>query len=443
MGRLAVVRSKGVSSSPALASIAFFRMIPYLRLAVFTTFAGLVGPTASFSASILPLGDLPGGTLGSVALGISGDGSVVVGFANSTLGSEPFQWTATGGMIGLGDLPGGRSDLGSANRMSFDGTIVVGNSASTAGTEAFRWTAGTGMVGLGDFVGGRNRSAALDVSADGTVIVGYGESIRGTEAFRWTSAKGIVGLGDFVGGQFWSSAAGISADGNVVVGFGAVEEGNVAFRWTAETGLVSLGEFPGGTFSSLANGVSADGNVVVGHSTSAEGVEAFRWTAADGLMSLGKLPGGSYLNYAYTASADGSVVVGQAQSSVAPEAFVWTARSGIRRLWDELVLRGVDPAASGWSILQEANSISHDGCQVAGYGQRNGNLEAFLADLTSVLKYRQSGTGLELIWSGSQSLQFSPSLSPQGWVTVPGAVSPYEVPLDGPLAFYRLGASTQ
>jgi len=161
------------------------------------------------------------------------------------------------------------------------------------------------------------------------------------------------------------------------------------------------------------------------------------------MVSLGKLPGGSNFNYAYAAAADGSVVVGQAQSSVAPEAFIWTARTGIRRLWDELVLRGVDPAASGWSILQEASSISHDGCHVAGYGQRNGNLEAFLVDLTSVLEYRQSVTGLELIWSGSQALQLSPSLSSPGWVNVPGAVSPYLVPLDAPLAFYRLGASTQ
>lgn len=50
--------------------------------------------------------------------------------------------------------------------------------------EAFRWTSDGGMVGLGDLPGGRFDSFAIGVSADGSVIVGGGNIADGTEAFR-------------------------------------------------------------------------------------------------------------------------------------------------------------------------------------------------------------------------------------------------------------------
>lgn len=58
------------------------------------------------------LGDFPGGEFGSQAYGVSADGSVVVGFGAPAAPSffEAFRWTSAGGMVGLGDLPGGRSN---------------------------------------------------------------------------------------------------------------------------------------------------------------------------------------------------------------------------------------------------------------------------------------------------------------------------------------------
>ena len=53
------------------------------------------------------LGDLPGGIVGSVSRGVSGDGSTVVGASASASGREAYRWTQAGGMVGLGDLPGG------------------------------------------------------------------------------------------------------------------------------------------------------------------------------------------------------------------------------------------------------------------------------------------------------------------------------------------------
>ena len=92
----------------------------------------------------------------------------------------------------------------------------VGNSEN----EAFRWTMGGGMVGLGDLPGGSFHSAANSVSADGSVVVGFSSSGNGNEAFIWTAGGGMVGIGDLPGGTFSSNAVDISADGSVVVGIG-------------------------------------------------------------------------------------------------------------------------------------------------------------------------------------------------------------------------------
>jgi probable HAF family extracellular repeat protein len=50
------------------------------------------------------LGDLPGGSFSSVAVGVSSDGSVVVGVGNSASGNEAFRWTQAEGMRRLYDV---------------------------------------------------------------------------------------------------------------------------------------------------------------------------------------------------------------------------------------------------------------------------------------------------------------------------------------------------
>ena len=83
---------------------------------------------------------------------ISADGTTIVGEGASGSGTQAFRWTAGGGMAGLGDLAGGAS--GSvAYGVSADGSVVVGagrSAASGPGREAFRWTSGGGMAGLTD-----------------------------------------------------------------------------------------------------------------------------------------------------------------------------------------------------------------------------------------------------------------------------------------------------
>jgi probable HAF family extracellular repeat protein len=234
-------------------------------------------------------------------------------------------------------------------------------------------------------------SSATRVSADGSVIVG--SSDRGPaagyyEAFRWTAAGGMQGLGDLPGGPFASGASGVSADGSVIVGTSTISDSNKseAFRWTSGGGMVGMGDLlPGGGFGSWAGGVSADGSVIVGGSSSASASwgEAFRWTSDGGMVGLGLLPG-AFSTSATGVSGDGSVVVGEISWYPNPGGtFYWTADGGMRALWDVLLSHGVNPAADGWSSLYSVGGISADGNTIVGFGERNGQPEAFVAILAA------------------------------------------------------------
>jgi probable HAF family extracellular repeat protein len=179
-------------------------------------------------------------------------------------------------MVGLGGIPGGNFG-GSASGVSADGSVVVGqaNSPSLALVgQAFRWTQLTGMVGLGDLQGGSFGSSASGVSADGSVVVGISRGANGIEAFRWTQATGMVGLGDLPGGSFNSFATGVSGDGSVVVGIGNAGNSSIGetFIWNSSQGMRSLqavltndyGLNLTGWALREATGISADGLSIVG-----------------------------------------------------------------------------------------------------------------------------------------------------------------------------------
>lgn len=269
------------------------------------------------------LGRLDDGS--SAATGVSADGTVIVGASGDvvTSGVQAFRWTADNGMVALGDLGGGASALSASRRLgvSADGSVVVGRRVPSGSFRAFRWTADLGMTDVGDLPGGAVGSSAWGVSADGTVVVGASSSASGTEAFLWTADDGMVGLGDLGGGSFFSEAWAVSANGAVVVGYSNSAAGTEAFRWSADDGMVGLGALSAGNLNSLARGVSADGAVIVGYSNSASsalGIEAFRWTADEGMVSLKDiLVNGGVSNVtdwtltsATGVSADGRTIVG-------------------------------------------------------------------------------------------------------------------------------------
>jgi len=232
------------------------------------------------------LGFLPGAGF-SRSVAVSADGSTIAGRS----GSEAFRWTQAGAMQGLGVLAGATSSEASA--LSADGSTVVGSSSNWTGSsttstqEAFRWTESGGMQGLG-LLPGWAMSYASAVSADGSTVVGEGNccgSAEPGEAFRWTQAGGMQSLG-FLPGADASTALGLSADGSVVggnsLGGTFFQE---AFRWTQADGIQGLGVLAGGTFSYVA-AVSGDGSTIVGESDAGGQSETFIWDATHGMREL-------------------------------------------------------------------------------------------------------------------------------------------------------------
>ncbi len=347
---------------------------------LFCLVSGSFATTATFQG----LGGLPSdGTPYdlSVPFGVSSDGSVVAGVAKVVFSmqahEEAFHWTGSGGMVSLGDLPGGKvkSD---ARGISANGSVIVGFSESSSGIEAFRWENNV-MTGLDDLSGGNFGSVAYDASSDGSVIVGYGSSASGTEAFRWENNT-MTGLGDLTGGDFRSVAYGVSPDGSMIVGFSESYSGHQAFRWENNV-MTGIGYLPGGSWSE-AYRVSADGSVIVGWSDSDSGREAFRWRNGN-MEGLGDLSGGDFYSWARDVSADGSIVVGMGKTGTGGsgyEAFIWDEDNGMQSLQfvfeDEY---GLD--LTGWT-LQEARGISDDSLTIVGYGiNPDGYTEAWIATI--------------------------------------------------------------
>jgi uncharacterized membrane protein len=205
---------------------------------------------------------------------LSADGSVVVGH-QQTNGSEgeAVRWTAAGGMVPLGDLPGG-PDASWPLAINGDASVVVGYGNTAAGQEPFRWTAGTGaMIDLGllsmppDTV----QAEALATTADGAVVAGMSSAPDGREYFRWTAAGGpspIAPVFDDLPGLtsyffIWQPRLALTADGAVITGTTkdpANPMSPSAFQWRADTGTVLL--TPGKP--SIVRGVSRAGDRVLG-----------------------------------------------------------------------------------------------------------------------------------------------------------------------------------
>lgn len=343
-------------------------LVIVFAVAVVLATSGAVG-----AATFQGLGYFPGGYMSeSRAYDVSADGSTVVGYSISSSGPSAFRWTASDGLVNLGQPSGGSMEA-YGHAVSGNGSTIVGQYYSRSfDSLAFRWTSSGGMVSLGDLAGGGVGSTATSVSADGSVVVGQGTSASGMEAFRWTAAGGMVGLGDLAGSSFGSYAQDVSADGSVVVGFGnstaSGESGTEAFRWTAG-GMVGLGDLAGGSFCSRATSVSADGSVVAGFGTSASGVRAFRWTASGGMVDLGSSIGSSDV----LISPDGSVVVG----SNSQGAFLWTQGLGMQSLTS--LLGSALP--TGWNSLSVSGVTVNDGvATIVGAGRTGlGNTQAFVA----------------------------------------------------------------
>ncbi len=134
------------------------------------------------NGSMIDLGLPPNGFRAS-ANGVSNDGSVVIGLLLRTdiPGHRAFRWTSQTGMQDLGTL-GGSGAL--ALDVSADGSIIVGWSFDSSGDyRAFRWTPQSGMQNLNTvyanlLTDGSILRGARGISTDGRYIVGWGRNNR-------------------------------------------------------------------------------------------------------------------------------------------------------------------------------------------------------------------------------------------------------------------------
>jgi probable HAF family extracellular repeat protein len=218
---------------------------------------------------------------GREATAVSADGDVVVGGTTTLIndGGRAFRWTAQTGMVLLPLLPGGLGAF--AHDVSGDGSIIVGfASSSRATSEAFRWTSSSGSVGLGGLPGASIiDSGATAISSSGNLVTGLaaGPTVLG-EPFIWSGSGNLVGIGGPLVNVF-AIPEGITADASVIVG--SYYNGDFhAFIWTPKDGLLHMQDdlftrfglsLPGWTLN-VASGMSDDGSRICGFGTDPTGI---------------------------------------------------------------------------------------------------------------------------------------------------------------------------
>jgi len=306
----------------------------------------------------------------------------------------PANVEASARFVPLGFLPGGNFSI--AAGVSGDGTIVVGEStyspASGSGQQAFRWTQATGMAFLGNGPGGTLPDYATAISGDGQVIVGLLAPASTPKPFKWTQAGGVVAAAPRI-----APPRALSFNGSVIVGGSANDvsgDGTVTIGTDSSEGYLEknglrtwLGDLPGFDYRSNAAAVSADGTMVVGGSAAMINVDGqqietdlpFRWTEAEGMVALQPWTNGT----ATDISNPKLVIVGFGTATLGGlnESYRWTPATGMKSVRELLLAEGINVAAMGWT-LNSAKAVSADGRVIVGTGTKaGGNPQAWLAEL--------------------------------------------------------------
>ena len=269
--------------------------------------------------------------------GVSEDGKIAGSLYNSS-GKEEAVIYENGIITYLGNIPDGNSCdafYSSGLGISSDGSTVVGMGWENCSVEAFYWNAVETIVGLGQLSG--NNTKAQAVNSNGNIIGGWAENNSGT---RQSCIWDMDGNSTLIGSLSpWSDAGEITAfsqDGSRIVGYGASTGGNETEAYMAEENSSVLGgyEFIGlgvpSNFSTFNESMAFDiseNNVIVGqyiYSWGPDGMRASIWTEELGTMidfqtylqSLGinNLSSWTFLK-AHCISNDGTIISGTAQNS--------------------------------------------------------------------------------------------------------------------------------
>jgi probable HAF family extracellular repeat protein len=318
----------------------------------------------------------PGGQNGGGVRALSADGSVAVG-ANIVMPvSVSFRWTREGGRNDFGAVAGSSN---SALGISGDGTIIVGAEAILNGQSHTYRRVGSGPFEDLGYVPNYARGRASGVSRDGSIVVGTNErgqfsNVDG-QAFRWTPQTGVVGLGFLRTQGTYSEALAISQDGTTIVGnsqsFGSGGPME-AYYWREGVGMQALPGLPNAPFVwTRAYATNADGRFVVGSATATTFTShAMRWATGEGFVDLGTYPGYRTAE-AVGVSDNGRTIVGGLDSSSTLPAtpFVWTEGVGMELMSAFLARNGV--VMPEGVIITRCNAISGDGLTFAGIAFRS------------------------------------------------------------------------
>lgn len=208
------------------------------------------------------------------------DGDVLVGTRGF---GEAVRWTDSGGSLGLGDLTPSDGSLYSFGLgVSADGSVVVGSTAN----EPFQWTASGGMTAAPTITGEAYNGGNTDISADGSVVAGlYQVDVPApppqyfrTETHAYRAVNGVVAeIPDIFLGI---GVSGMSGDGELLHG----QVANQAALWR-DGNVTVIGALPGFS-SSWFEHASATGDCIVGTSIEGSTVEAMIWDDVNGLRRL-------------------------------------------------------------------------------------------------------------------------------------------------------------
>ncbi|MCD2517215.1 PKD domain-containing protein [Massilia sp. G4R7] len=298
------------------------------------------------------------GTLGgsdTVALGLNDAGQVAGGSFTAAGGERAFVWSAGGGMLDLGVLPGaGNSRAQAINRHG----VVTGYAEGVPSTPplAFRWSRTDGMTSLGALApdaGGASFGAALN---DAGLIAGAADTASfDRHAFAWTATRGLADI-DTLGSSF-SDVVAVGARGEVAGS--RVPAGNAllyrAFLWTPGGGMRDLGA--AGAAESFALAMSPGARIAGLVNLAGGDQRAMTWTRAEGMRVLGTFGGAN--SRAIQANDRGQVVGYATDRTQDFRAFLWSARSGLVDL--NTRLRQAPPGL----VLDDALAINDDGAIVA------------------------------------------------------------------------------
>ncbi|MEY3142618.1 MAG: hypothetical protein RLY21_1111 [Planctomycetota bacterium] len=217
--------------------------------------------------------------------GISGNGTTMVGLGwHNLCAARAYRFSTTGGLVDLGSSVAGAPSR--ANACSADGSVIVGWQDSSLGVrQGAVWQ--NGVQKLMATNAGVAIGEAGAVSADGNWVVGLGSSGNNFLGWRWSNATGYIALPSSpIPSLPRCFPTGISEDGSRIVMFYRTQfppaTGGEGYLWVngTLTSLETVAAQAGIALTpdirmALPLGMSRDGYTIVGTARTATGIQGF------------------------------------------------------------------------------------------------------------------------------------------------------------------------